>query len=75
VREEVGALYHPYPLAFMTIIPSMPPLSISYRHFVASVSDMLYNSDEVLQFTDEREVVVNINQVIPDDLYYKAQGL
>lgn len=55
-----GYAYHEYPLAFMSLIDVMPPLTGHYRTFLASVSDILYANDQPLSFTGESQAMGEI---------------
>lgn len=72
LRVKNGSLFHPQPLAFMTIKFYMPPLNIRYRTFVSSVSEMLNTVRQPLIFTGETQAVFDYENV-PDALYYEAQ--
>ena len=74
LRLENPDLYHPSPLAFMPLIPMMPPLTHRYRAFVNSISDILVSYEEPLVFTGEVQRMRNF-ECSPYQLYYQDHGL
>lgn len=74
LRLKNDAVYHPTPLAFMPLVPMMPPLTHRYRAFVNSVSEILLSSEEPLIFTGEVQRVRNF-EASPYELYYRDHDL
>lgn len=74
LRLKSGSVFHPTPLAFMPLVPMMPPLSHHYKAFINSVDNVLTATDEPLIFTGEVQRMRDIDQV-PYSLYYEDHGL
>lgn len=72
LRLQSPAVFHPLPMAFATVLETMPPINRRYRNFISSVSDILYNSDTPLIFTGEEQFMTDIEGK-PYAEYYKAQ--